>query len=338
MQLKWSMAIFFSILFILALPDRVHAQAISSPQGPHVWCLSGQAAVRLNWFPVSGATSYQVRLDSDVPSWDGTCQSPDSCATTTTNEITLPIVPGENYDWWVHSVNANGWSQPAMAGVEFSCNIPVPNGLYYQCRPNNIVEFNWYDTNVSHLYELSVDANPSSWNGTCAAPDKCVSVTENKATVSLAGDNEYEFWVQAKDTKGNKSPRSQIMEIRCNNTTPTMTPIPSAVPTLLPSVTSTPTLSPTPSEPPETITPTQEATPTPTLTPEPTINTNNCARRPEGDANCDGTITIQDSFCWEKAFTINFLSVGTGCKYTNFDEEDGTNILDYAIWYVHWEL
>lgn len=322
MQLKWTIILFVGFFFVPVIASSVFAAPVS-PQGPHYWCLSGQASVRLNWFPVAGATSYQVRVDADAPSWNGSCITPDSCLSTPTNEITIPITPGKTYDWWVHAVNADGWSQPAMAGVEFNCTIPVPAGLHYQCKPDNTAILNWYDTNLAHLYDVYVDEGPPSWNGRCSAPDKCMSVTENTATIAINQHSEYEFWVQSKDTKGNKSAKSEALTIRCNShpspTTIPPSPItPSAEPTSLP-------------------------TPTPTIiqsipTDQPVTPRPDCPRRTEGDANCDGNVNIADSFCWEKVYAINFLSTSNGCRYTNFDETDGTNILDYAIWYVNWEL
>mgnify|MGYP000036960350 CR=1 FL=1 len=335
MQLKWIVSLLVVSLLLPLISSSVYAETPPSPQGPHVWCLSGQAAVKLNWFPADGATSYQVRIDADTPSWDGTCSTPDSCLTTNSNEITVPITPGKTYDWWVHAVNANGWSQPAMTGVEFKCTLPIPVGLHYQCKPNNTVTLNWYDTNPAHLYEVAIDENPSSWNATCDAPDRCISVTENSTTLTYSPNSEYAFWVQSKDTKGNISAKSQALAIRCANpVTPTLTIEPSILPT------STPTTSPS-STPHPTFLPTPTITaqpPTTTVTDTPLTPMPDCPRRTEGDANCDGAITIEDSRCWEKVYAINFLSTGARCRYTNFDEIDGTNILDYAIWYVNWEL
>lgn len=330
MHLKMALIILASLFITPFFISPTYASTLPSPQGPHYWCLTGQAAVRLNWFPVAGATSYQVRVDSDAPSWNGSCSSPDSCLSTTTSEITVPITPGKTYDWWVHAINANGWSQPAMAGVEFNCTIPKPSGLHYQCKQNNTVTLNWYDTNLAHLYEVSVDENPSSWNDTCNAPDKCISVTNNNTTIELSPNSDYAFWVQAKDTKGNIGTRSEALDIRCNSPSPTLTPPPSISPTYtpFPSPSPQPTFLPTPTV---TIEP-----PTPTDTPLTPLP--DCPRRTQGDANCDGNITIEDSRCWEKVYAINFLSTENRCRYTNFDETDGTNILDYAIWYVHWEL
>lgn len=309
----------------LILNTKIHAQTPPSPKGPHVLCLSGQAAVRLNWFPVEGATGYQVRLDADAPSWDGACTNPDTCTTTNASEITLPIVPGKKYDWWVHAVNGQGWSQPAMDGVAFSCEIPVPSNLYYRCLPDNTLEMRWQDTNTAGLYEISLDAKAPSWDGSCESPDRCMSVNRNIVTAQIDPTVEYEFWVRAKDNKGNKSDSSTKMEISCNqslpaSTTPSLTEIP--VPTIT---------SPSPS--PTTVSPSPQ-TPSPS---EPPISAQECSKRPLGDANCDGIIDLRDEQCWARMFSINFLEVGSGCKYTNFDEEDGTNILDFAIWYVNRE-
>ncbi len=364
-------ASFLAVLIFLT-PHPVRAQLPPSPQGPHVWCLTGKAEVKLNWFPVDSATSYQIRLDADAPSWSGTCTGNDKCLSSTASEITIPITPAIHYDWWVHAVNDKGWSTPALQGVEFSCNIPVPTDIHYQCMPNNTVVLNWQATNVAGLYDVSIDADSPSWNSTCTAPDRCLSVSTNTATFSILPGKEYAVWLQAKDTKGNKSQQSSSIQISCSgvtlpSSTPTKnptsmptntppTPTPTFVPTNSPTKSPTPTLtkSPTPTptnipttEPTQNVTPTttsatptiivSSSTPAPSHTPEPTIQAADCARRTEGDANCDGTISLEDSECWKGVYILNFLSVSNGCRFTNFDEDEGTNILDFAIWYSYRE-
>ena len=322
MQFKFLLVTAMLVLLTLVYTRDAHAEVPYSPQGPHVWCLTGQAAVRLNWFASEGATSYQVRVDADAPSWNGSCTSPDSCLSTTTNEITLPITPGVQYDWWVHAVNASGWSTPAMDGVQFSCTIPMPAGLHYQCKPNDTVDLNWFNTNPASLYDVSVDADAPSWNNTCTAPDTCISTTTNMTTIEIIPGKDYEFWIQSKDTKGNKSQPSSKLAIRCSESD-TVTPSQLITPTTI-----TPTI----------ITPLPSPTTIQMPTDEPTVSALECSKRTEGDANCDGQIDISDSECWKKVFALNFLEVSRGCKYTNFDETDGTNILDFAIWYVNREL
>ena len=60
-------------------------------------------------------------------------------------------------------------------------------------------------------------------------------------------------------------------------------------------------------------------------TPTPTVIL--CARKGEGDANCDGVITILDFETWRR----EFLGIDTTTK-SDFDSSGGVTILDFEIW------
>ncbi len=71
------------------------------------------------------------------------------------------------------------------------------------------------------------------------------------------------------------------------------------------------------------------AQPTPTITPisTPIPTVILCARKGEGDANCDGVISIFDFEIWRR----EFLGIDTTTK-ADFDSVGGVSILDFEIW------
>jgi len=71
------------------------------------------------------------------------------------------------------------------------------------------------------------------------------------------------------------------------------------------------------------------AQPTPTITPisTPIPTVILCARKGEGDANCDGVINILDFEIWRR----EFLGIDTTTK-SDFDSSGGVTILDFEIW------
>ncbi len=292
--------------FFMLYSAPAFAEVPPQPQGPHILCINGLAAVRLNWFPAINATSYRILVTSGQNSSTMSYNS-------TTTEITIPITPLQQYEWRVYAVNASGSSLEAMDGVTFSCNIPVPTSLHYQCTTDRTISLSWRDTNPTRLYEVLLDTDAPSWDNTCTSPDRCVSSGTNTMTIQIDPTKRTDFRVQATDLKGNKSLQSAPLYINCANPPPTpddqISPI------------ATPMIS-----------------PFGTVTPLPTQGQSDyCNKRTRGDANCDGIIDTDDSHCWKRFFSVNILEVSRGCRHTNFDEMDGTNILDYAIWYVHRE-
>ncbi|PIR63903.1 MAG: hypothetical protein COU64_02000, partial [Candidatus Pacebacteria bacterium CG10_big_fil_rev_8_21_14_0_10_40_26] len=81
-------------------------------------------------------------------------------------------------------------------------------------------------------------------------------------------------------------------------------------PTVIPSPTAVGVLTPTPADPGE------------------------CPRYPEGDANCDDIINKTDFECWKAEYVEG--ERGAECvKTADFDGQSGVELLDYAIWQVH---
>jgi hypothetical protein len=63
-----------------------------------------------------------------------------------------------------------------------------------------------------------------------------------------------------------------------------------------------------------------------TVTPSPS----SCAKRPQGDSNCDGKIDILDYTCWRHHFLNG--SPLANCKTSDYDGKESVNILDFTIW------
>ncbi|MBI4056524.1 MAG: right-handed parallel beta-helix repeat-containing protein, partial [Elusimicrobia bacterium] len=82
------------------------------------------SSVTLSWDPVPGAVGYAVRVQdlTDGSLRDPRNNCPDNtlylCIDTglTSTSLSLPVQPGHRYDWWVHTIDPKGWSDPTSAG------------------------------------------------------------------------------------------------------------------------------------------------------------------------------------------------------------------------------
>lgn len=90
------------------------------PSGLFASCSASGAQATFSWGPVSGATSYALRVN-DATNDAGQCSAPSvagaggSCVGGTdyvhdlaTSPTTLSVPPGKKLEWWVHGVTANG--------------------------------------------------------------------------------------------------------------------------------------------------------------------------------------------------------------------------------------
>lgn len=99
----------------------------TQPSGLSASCSADGTSVTLSWSPVSGASSYFVRMDDSrnnragcVDGWY--CANPPDRAEdfyTSTSVTYTGITPGQWYHWWVHGYNANGIGAGTHDG--FSC-------------------------------------------------------------------------------------------------------------------------------------------------------------------------------------------------------------------------
>lgn len=102
----------------------VQSAPASKPSSLSASCL-GNNQVRINWDQVDGATSYKLRLNNITKSgWSGSCESPSSnhdfCRDLELNRYFFNYETGDNYEFWVHAVNARGES-PASDHLNFVC-------------------------------------------------------------------------------------------------------------------------------------------------------------------------------------------------------------------------
>ncbi len=92
-------------------------------------CSSDNKSVKFSWITVSGIEKSKVRLNNQKVAWkDDSCNQQNASNTqdgnycndnVTDNAITLPVTPGDNYDFWIHTSNSEGDSQPIHK--YFSC-------------------------------------------------------------------------------------------------------------------------------------------------------------------------------------------------------------------------
>ena len=125
-------------LFYLIFPSSVQAQCTIppvpsnlSPAGNLSCANPGQTApVSFSWDASPGATSYLLRIDDTSNPWNCTNSGGDICREITTNNYTHTLTAGRYYNWWVHSKNACGYSNPGNVSLLLpACPTPTPNPL-----------------------------------------------------------------------------------------------------------------------------------------------------------------------------------------------------------------
>ncbi len=105
-----------------------------TPSGD-ITCNTTQVTLRWNADPLATG-GYAVRFHDQASAWQSCAGSDETCVDTQNNFLTVSVIPGHRYEWWVHSVSsACGWSQPTYAyfydptcGLP-SCTISIPASL-----------------------------------------------------------------------------------------------------------------------------------------------------------------------------------------------------------------
>ena len=172
-----------------------------------------------------------------------------------------------------------------------------------------------------------------------------LTYTQVISNIKTSGDSLTSL--SSKTTTGKRLNIDSLIKLFEPTTTPTLTrtPTPTVTRTPTPTVTSAPSPTFTPTTVPPTATPTvptgtPSVTPTFTLTPTQGGPTNtptiwpspDCSRLQYGDADCKLGINQLDFICWREKYISGILL--NGCVSTDFNNEDGTNLLDYTIWLV----
>jgi hypothetical protein len=102
----------------------VNPQPMVAPTGLTTQCAADGKMFTVKWNAASGAASYYLRVDylanNVAPAWfmnDGKDYNQDAYTQTS---FTAPAVPGQQYNWWVHSASATGEIGPVASGT-FNC-------------------------------------------------------------------------------------------------------------------------------------------------------------------------------------------------------------------------
>jgi hypothetical protein len=97
----------------------------SAPTGLIYSCGSSGNQVTLSWNAVSGASYYSVRVDDTTKGLnDNPCigTTGDYCNETVYGtSITVSIISGDSYRWWLHSRDSAGNWSDASHGSNFTC-------------------------------------------------------------------------------------------------------------------------------------------------------------------------------------------------------------------------
>ncbi len=124
-----------------------------------------------------------------------------------------------------------------------------------------------------------------------------------------------------------------VKGVVCTGSSPTNTPMPTATPTKTPTLTptKTPTLTPTPTSVTVTITPTPTQNPTSTPPPSVTLSPTPtpCPTKNNGDANCDGLVTLVDFEFWRRGYH------NPSTPQADFNGDGLVNLVDHEVWRSH---
>ncbi len=180
----------------------------STPLNPTQSCTGSAPTVSLNWDDVSGATSYNLRVDEKPPNWDGSCLAPDRCLSPTSSAYAFTGIFGKTYNWWVHSCNAYGCTGAATFGTEVACTAPpaAPTNLSASCpAPGTTATVSWTNGSGATTHNVRINNTANGWNGSCTSPnpgDFCFDNASSPKGFSSAAGATYGWWVDACNSAG----------------------------------------------------------------------------------------------------------------------------------------
>ena len=167
------------------------------PTNPQADCSEDSTSVTLTWNPGAGATGYDVRVNY-IPNDIASCLDGWYCAdpadkivdnysstncTGSTCTYTQSITPDIDYNWWVHSRNADGVTD--AVGTSFSCPAPT-SGCTLTADPSNLTE--------AGTVRLSADI--TGW----AVTDWTGTLTDVPGTVGIDEDGPWDVLVSEDKT------------------------------------------------------------------------------------------------------------------------------------------
>src|SRR3989344_106143 len=181
------------------------------PRMQAVACSTDGTQATLSWETSAGATSYPVRYSGSgltCPTsggwWSASAGECDLDSFTGTS-VTVPVTPGVTYRWWVHGVNANGWSPGTP--VSFSCPSnplpPPPTGLTASCNGGTSATLTW-TRGAGSVYSFPrIAGSPQTSQSTCppgyswASPTSCYqdNITTSSITYPVQAGTTYQWWV-----------------------------------------------------------------------------------------------------------------------------------------------
>ncbi len=181
------------------------------------------ANVTLQFDPIPGYSGrYFVRLDDTQ--WDGTqaagfqhdCQVHYLCVATSSTGVTVPVRPGADYRWWVHSPDSE------VAAAEFSVagdivmpppppdpNIPLLLNPPADATVDTAEVTLQFDPIPGYSGRYFVRLDDTQWDGTQAAGFQhdcqvhylCVATSSTSVTVPVRPGADYRWWVHLPDSE-----------------------------------------------------------------------------------------------------------------------------------------
>lgn len=184
-----------------AQPSSAPLSAAAAPVNLTQVC-SNTAVANLSWNQASVASSYIVRLNKEpYTDWMG---PGDDYQVASGTSLSLPIIPGDNYQWRVSAVGVSGPAADSQQ-VTFSCPASNTAVLIGRCYKNTI-KLAWNAITGTSKYVIRVDDLANGWGGYNIQPGDFLD--DNVTTTSYTSDkgqtgHKYTAWMQTLNSSGN---------------------------------------------------------------------------------------------------------------------------------------
>lgn len=238
----------------------VNIQRPPAPLGLRATCNASGTQITLAWDRVQVASSYRLRLDkapdsfnnvSATPNFNcqGTPQPGDTCKDDANPKITgttytTSIEPNTKYKFWVHSVNADGVSDPSQKytgntshgniaspegfscnGGAFSLNLQAESGM--ACTGYSLL--NWGSSNADSVkveYKPYNNNDPVANRAPKPADSEYITVSNTKSgtyPLYIPGPADLTWTVRATAKKAGQADKVETRLINCTSNTPVVT-------------------------------------------------------------------------------------------------------------------
>jgi hypothetical protein len=178
--------VFFVLLELLLLGSTVQAQIPQPPTGlmPSGTAAPGATSVQLSWNLDPTATSYNVRANDNTgatPYPGNNCPPPHPhyfCVNgITTNSVTMLVVPGHNYTWFMHACNSAGCGSVTVV----SFTVPTSVAAVPPAPPTGLAP--------SGTIAAGATSVQLSWNLDPTATSYNVRANDNTGATTYPGNN-----------------------------------------------------------------------------------------------------------------------------------------------------